>query len=147
MPSNKRAGVIVDAEAPAVVAGQRATHSAARIGQRGQNDVDEKTGVRRRVAHNAHAGFQHQVRTGGRHETERVGHRRTAQNQTVLAQLFRVHRHTGTYTNRINLRRCLTRARARSGMISPRVWKFAAETKTFPKRFLKPSERSFRRRF
>lgn len=89
------AGTVVDAETFAFVAGQRAPYPAAGAGQRGQDDVDEETGVRRRVAHHAHAGVQHQVRAGGRHEAERVGHRRPAQDKTVLAQLFRVHRHTG----------------------------------------------------
>lgn len=88
-------GVAVDAEAVAFVAGQGAADPVAGLGQRGQDDADEETGVRGRVAHHAHARVQHQVRAGGRHETERVGHRRTAQDQTVLAQLFRVHRYTG----------------------------------------------------
>jgi len=63
------AGVTVNAEAIAVIAGQRATHSPARIGQCGQNNVDEKTGVRRRIAHNAHTRVQHQVCAGRRYET------------------------------------------------------------------------------
>jgi len=53
------AGVVVDAEAVTIVAGQRASHPAAGSGQRGKDDVDEETRVRRRFAHNAHAGFQY----------------------------------------------------------------------------------------
>lgn len=90
-------GVAVDAEAVAFVAGQGAANLVVGPGQRGQDDADEETGVRGRVAHHAHARVQHQVRAGGRHETERVGHRRAAQDPTVLAQLFRVHRHTGEW--------------------------------------------------
>jgi len=85
------AGVVVDAEEVAFVAGQGASHPTAGSGQRGKDDADEETGVRGRVAHNAHAGFQHQVRAGGWHEAERMGHWRAAQDKTILAQLFRVH--------------------------------------------------------
>lgn len=58
------AGVAVDAEEAAVVAGQRVADPLAGPGQRGQDDADEETGVRGRVAHNAHARVQHQVRAG-----------------------------------------------------------------------------------
>jgi len=96
--NNKNAaGVVVDAEAVAVVAGQGASHPPAGPGQRWKDDADEKTRFGGRVAHNSHARLQHQVRAGGRHETERVGHWRAAQDKTVLAQLFRVHRYTSKY--------------------------------------------------
>lgn len=89
------AGTAVYAETIAVIARKGAAHSVAGSGQRGQDDPDEEAGLGGRVAHHAHARVQHQVRAGGRHETQRVGHRWPAQDQAVLAQLFRVYRHTG----------------------------------------------------
>lgn len=53
------AGVVVDAEAVAFVTGQGASHPTAGSGQRWKDNADEETRVRGRVAHNAHAGFQH----------------------------------------------------------------------------------------
>jgi len=56
--NNKNAaGVVVDAEAVAVVAGQGASHPTAGSGQRWKDDSDEETRFGGRVAHNAHSGF------------------------------------------------------------------------------------------
>jgi len=82
------AGFVGVVEKVSVVAGERAADFAAGSGQCGENDPAEEVGVRGRDSHHPHSGLQHQVRPGRGIQAQRLGHRRTEEDQTLLEELL-----------------------------------------------------------
>uniref|UniRef100_A0A674GLI7 ARF like GTPase 3 n=1 Tax=Taeniopygia guttata TaxID=59729 RepID=A0A674GLI7_TAEGU len=53
-----------------------------------QNHTPETAGIRGHQPHHPNTGLQHQKCTVSRLQTERMGHRRTEEDQTILEELF-----------------------------------------------------------